>query len=292
SHFDFIYAPNAELRAKHTAADGAAVRAVLTNGTTGLTAAEIDAMPALEVACALGVGFENIDVAYCKSRGIAVANGAGTNDDCVADHAMALLLASVRRVPQSDEAVRQGIWRNALPVLSNVSGKKMGILGLGQIGNKIARRAVGFDIEIGYHNRKPRPESPYRYFESLIDMAQWCDYLVAVAPGGASTHHLIGAAVLAALGPKGYVVNVGRGSVIDTAALADALRAGSLGGAGLDVYEGEPKPPQVLFEFDYVVMTPHVAGSSPEAIEASVVLFIDNAHRHLDGRALATPVPD
>jgi lactate dehydrogenase-like 2-hydroxyacid dehydrogenase len=221
-----------------------------------------------------------------------VSYGPGTNDDCVADHAMALLMAAVRRVPQSDEALRQGAWRTALPVLPNFSGKKMGILGLGQIGGKIAKRAAGFDIEIGYHNRKPRPESGHRYFESLHDLAVWCDYLVAVTPGGQGTHHLIDAEVLAALGKTGFLVNVGRGSVVDTAALVQALRAGAIGGAGLDVYEGEPHPPTALFEFDSVVMTPHVAGSSPEAVDASVRLFLDNADRFLNARPLATPVPD
>jgi len=290
--FTIIDALTPQARENVTAARGAEVIAVLTIGAIGLTAAEMDAMPQLGLVAALGAGYEGIDVAHARSRGIAVSHGPGTNDDCVADHAMALLMSCVRRVPQSNVAVRQGIWRNALPVLPNFSGKKMGIVGLGHIGRKIARRAEGFDLEIGYHNRKARPDSAYRYFESLREMAAWCDYLVAVTPGGESTHHLVDAEVLAALGSHGHVVNVGRGSVIDTAALVDALRAGTLGGAALDVYEGEPAPPTMLFEFDNVVITPHVAGSSPEAIDASIRLFMDNAVRFLEGRPLSTPVPN
>jgi lactate dehydrogenase-like 2-hydroxyacid dehydrogenase len=250
----------------------------------------MDAMPKMTLVCALGAGYENIAVEKARERGIVVANGAGTNDDCVADHAMALLLAAVRAVPQFDRACRAGVWRNALPVQPNVSHKRIGIVGLGAIGKKIARRAEGFDMEIGYCTRTRRNDVAHAWFENATTLAQWCDYLVVATPGGAATHHLIDADVLTALGPQGYLVNISRGSVVDTHALAAALRAGRIKGAGLDVYESEPEPPTDLFEFDSVVLSPHVAGASPEAQEATLQRFIENATRHFAGQPVISPV--
>ncbi|MEM5370244.1 2-hydroxyacid dehydrogenase [Paraburkholderia azotifigens] len=288
--FDLHYAPTREARAEAVAAHGARIRAVLTNGTTGLTSAEIVAMPALEFVSALGAGYENIATDHARARGIVLANGAGTNDDCVADHAMALLLAVVRDVPQRDRATREGVWRDALPMRPSVSGKRLGIIGLGNIGQKVARRAAGFDIDVAYHNRQPRDGVAWRYFGDLRELARWSDYLVVATPGGSSTHHLVDRDVLEALGPKGFLVNVSRGSVVDTAALAHALSSGAIAGAGLDVYEGEPHPPQALLHLTNVVLTPHVAGTSPEAITASVDNFITNATRHFAGEDVLTPI--
>jgi len=290
AHFDVVYAPTPAERSAAVPAHGAAVRAVLTNGTNGLSAAELDQLPNLEFVSALGAGYENIAVDHARKRGIVLCNGAGTNDDCVADHAFALLLAVVREIPQRDRATREGVWRDALPMRPSVSGKRLGIVGLGNIGGKVARRAAGFDIETGYHNRKPRVGETMRYFDSVLSLAQWSDYLVIATPGGAATQHLIDRAVLDALGPRGFLVNVSRGSVVDTAALAAALTAGTLAGAGLDVYEGEPTPPQALVALDNVVLTPHVAGTSPEAIDASVSNFIENATRHFAGEPVLTPI--
>ncbi|CAD6561555.1 2-hydroxyacid dehydrogenase [Paraburkholderia sabiae] len=288
--FEVSYAPTHEARKEAIATEGAQIRAVLTNGTTGLTAPEIDAMPALEFVSALGAGYENIATDHARARGIVLANGAGTNDDCVADHAMALLLAVVRDVPQRDRATREGIWRDALPMRPSVSGKRLGVIGLGNIGRKVARRAAGFDIEVAYHNRKPREGATWRYFADVNELARWSDYLVVATPGGPSTHHLINRDVLEALGPKGFLVNVSRGSVVDTAALAHALSHGVIAGAGLDVYEGEPQPPQALLPLTNVVLTPHVAGTSPESTGASVDNFITNATRHFAGEDVLTPI--
>jgi lactate dehydrogenase-like 2-hydroxyacid dehydrogenase len=288
--FNVITALDAPALEAALAAHGNEIRAVLTNGTIGLNAASIAKLPNLELIGALGAGYENIARDAAQARGIVVINGAGTNDDCVADHAFALLLAVVRQIPVLDRACRAGIWRDDLPFQPNFSGKKLGVIGLGNIGKKVARRAEGFDTEIGYHNRHPQADSTYRYFDSPIALAEWADYLVVATPGGASTKHLVSASVLAALGPKGYVVNVARGSVIDTAALADALARGAVAGAGLDVYEGEPAPPALLIASDRVVLTPHVGGRSPEAVAASVNLFIDNAKRHFAGLSVLTPV--
>ncbi|KWZ37995.1 hydroxyacid dehydrogenase [Burkholderia savannae] len=288
--FDIIYAPTPDERRDAIAERGAAVRAVLTNGTAGLLADEIARLPNLEFVGALGAGYENVAVAGARSRGIVVVNGAGTNDDCVADHAFALLLAAVREVAKLDAACRAGVWRDALPMPPNVCGKRLGIVGLGNIGEKIARRAAGFDLEIGYHNRKPREGAAFRYFAALDALARWADFLVVATPGGAATRHLIDARILDALGEHGFLVNVSRGSVVDTAALADALREGRVAGAGLDVYEGEPEPPRALTALDNVVLTPHMGGWSPEALDRSVRQFLENAARHFSGRPVLTPI--
>lgn len=287
---DLIYAPTPAERAAAVAAHGARVQLVLTIGATGLTAAEMDAMPQLSLVCALGAGYENIDVARAKQRGVVVATGAGTNEDCVADHAMGLLLAAVRGIAHLDQQTRQGVWRDVLPLPPNVSGRRLGLLGLGGIGRKIARRAEGFDIEIGYHNRSPRSDVAYRYFDQLTALAEWADFLVVATPGGPATRHLVNAEVLQALGPRGTLVNIARGSVVDTAALAAALREGRLGAAGLDVYESEPRPPAALIELPNVVLTPHVAGWSPEAVQRSVDQFLANVQGHLSGQGPVAPV--
>ncbi|MFL9910645.1 2-hydroxyacid dehydrogenase [Paraburkholderia sp. RL17-337-BIB-A] len=288
--FDVVHATDASQRSAAIAAHGETIRAVLTSGTVGLTAAEIDQMPQLEFVSALGAGYENLALDHARKRGIVLVNGSGTNADCVADHAFALLLAVVRDVSQLDQDTRKGAWRETLPMRPNVSGKRLGIIGLGNIGEKVARRGAGFDMEIGYHNRKAREGSSLRYFDSVEGLAQWCDFLVVATPGGAGTRHLIGKAVLDALGPDGFVVNVSRGSVVDTAALAQALTAGAIAGAGLDVYEGEPHPPEALLALRNVVLTPHVGGRSPEAITASVDNFLTNARRHFAGEPVLTPI--
>lgn len=289
-HFAVHYAPTPLQRQQAIASHGAVARAVLTVGAVGLTAAEMDAMPQLSWVGSLGAGYETIDVAHAKARGIAVSNGAGTNDNCVADHAFGLVIAAVRGIVKLDKLTRQGVWRNDIPLPPNVSGKRLGILGLGTIGEKIARRAQAFDMPVGYHNRQPKTGTTYTYFDSVLALAQWADVLVVATPGGAGTRHLVNAAVLQALGPQGYVVNIARGSVVDAEALAAALQAGQLAGAGLDVYESEPLPPVALLSSDKVVLTPHVAGWSPEAVQATVDLFLDNAQRHFRGQPLVTPV--
>jgi lactate dehydrogenase-like 2-hydroxyacid dehydrogenase len=288
--FEVVVAIDMAERTRAIDSHGKTIRAVLTNGTTGLTAAEMDRMPALEFVSALGAGYENIDRGHARSRGITVVNGAGTNADCVADHAFGLLIAAVRRLPSFDLACRNGIWRNALPLVPTVSGKRLGIVGLGHIGQKLARRASGFDMEVGYHNRNPRADTSAQYFESLLALAEWSDFLVVAPPGGPATRHLIDRVVLDALGPQGYLINISRGSVVDTEALAVALKAGTIAGAGLDVYEGEPEPPQALLSLSNVVLTPHVGAHSPEAIDAGVCHFLANAQRHFSGQPVLTPV--
>jgi lactate dehydrogenase-like 2-hydroxyacid dehydrogenase len=288
--YDMTYAPTAAERAAAIAAHGARYRAVLTIGVIGLTPDELAAMPKVELICAMGAGYEGLPLEAARARGIALANGAGTNDDCVADHAFGLLIGIVRSIRMLDRLCREGVWRESIPQPPNVSGKRLGILGLGTIGQKIAKRAAGFDMEVGYHNRKPREGVAHRYFDSLKALAGWADVLMIATPGGAGTRHLVDAGILDALGPQGFLVNISRGSVVDTEALAAALREGRIAGAGLDVYESEPKRPEPLIGLDNVLLTPHMAGWSPEATQASVDRFMANAEGHFAGRGVVSPI--
>jgi lactate dehydrogenase-like 2-hydroxyacid dehydrogenase len=274
---------------------GDTVRAVLTNGRGGLSGDEMAWLPNLEIVCTVGAGYEAVDLDKARARGIAVAHCPDTNASAVADSAMMLLMATTRHLLQADRFVRAGGWQEQWRVdTPTISGKRLGILGLGTIGNRIAHRAArGFDMEIGYHNRKAVTGSSYRYFDNLIALATWADFLICAAPGGAGTRHLVNADVLTALGPKGYVVNIGRGTVIDTAALIDALRLQRIAGAGLDVVEGEPNvPPQLpeLQQFDSVVVTPHIAGRAPEARTAATAIILSNLNAYFAGKPLPFPV--
>ena len=282
-------------------------RAVLTNGSLGLTAAEISALPNVEIICAIGAGYETIDLPTANARGIVVTNGSGTNTLAVADHAMTLLLAIAGTLVPSVEAVRRGEWsnfsspqRDAATVGERtdfpfrrvqVSGKKLGILGLGMIGQQIAHRAAdGFDMTVAYHNRQPVPDVPYTYQESLLDLAAWADFLILAAPGGASTHHIVNREVMQALGPNGYLVNIGRGTVVNTDDLVAALEAWEIAGAALDVVEGEPDIPPHLLTIDRLLLTPHMAGRTPEAIDAMIDLVEDNLTAHFAGQPLTNRV--
>ena len=274
---------------------GATVRAVLTNGRGGLSGDEMAWLPNLEIVCAVGAGYEAIDLDAARSRGIAVANCPDANASAVADSAMMLLMATTRHLLQADRFVRAGGWQDQWRVdTPTISGKRLGVLGLGKIGSRIAHRAArGFDMEVGYHNRTAVTGSSYRYFDSLIALATWADFLIAAAPGGAATRHLVNADVLTALGPKGYLVNIGRGTVVDTAALIDALQSKGIAGAGLDVLEGEPSVPPVLPEllgFDNVVVTPHCAGRAPEARTAATAMILENLNAYFAGKPLPSPV--
>ena len=274
---------------------GATVRAVLTNGRGGLSGDEMALLPKLEMVCAVGAGYEAVDLDTARSRGIAVANCPDTNASTVADSAMMLLLAATRHLRAADRHVHAGGWQDQWSVVTpTISGKRLGVLGMGTIGGKIAHRAArGFDMEVGYHNRKAVSASSYRYFNSLIELATWADFLICAAPGGAATRHLVNADVLTALGPKGYLVNIGRGTVVDTAALIDALRSKRIAGAGLDVLEGEPAVPPILpqlLQFDNVVVTPHYAGRAPEARTAATALILANLNAYFAGKPLLSPV--
>ncbi len=271
---------------------GDTVSVVLTNGRGGLSSAEMALLPKLALICAVGAGYESVDLKAAQSRDIAIVNCPDANAPAVADAAIMLLLASVRHLREADHFVRAGgwqdQWRAETPTLG---GKRLGLLGLGKIGQRIAQRAArGFDMEIGYHNRKAAADSTYRYFDSLLELARWADFLIAAAPGGAATRHLINADVLTALGPKGHLVNVGRGTLVDTEALVDALQSKRIAGAALDVIEGEPNIPPQLLQLDNVTLTPHCGGRAPESQTAATAALLANLNAFFSGQPLLSPV--
>ena len=294
--FELLYAPNEGLGVDRSNGQeqinlrGEEIEFVLTNGANGLLPIEIDAMPKLKLICSLGVGFENVAIEHARRCGIPVCNAAGTNHVAVADHAMAILLAAIRRVTFLNNGVRHGLWRDDIPRPPHVSGRKMGIFGLGAVGTEIAKRARGFDMEIGYKSRSRKDQLGFRWFENINSLAQWCDYLIIAAPASEETYHVVNGEVLNFLGPDGVLVNVARGTLVDTNAVATALKQKRIWAVALDVYEFEPTPPSQLFEFDNAILTPHIAGISPQAIHASVMRFIENTEAFLAGKPLLTQV--
>lgn len=288
--FRLLLATTPDARAEAIAEQGGLIDAVLTRGPLGLTGAEMAALPRLQIITVIGAGYERVDLDAARQRGVVVTNGAGVNAPAVADHAMALLLALVRDIPRADASVRRGEWSKVMR--PSVTGKRLGILGLGAVGLAIARRAaLGFGMAVGYHNRQARPDVDYPWFEDVRSLAANSDILMIATPGGESTRALVDADVIVALGPEGFVVNVARGSVVDTQALVDALANERLAGAALDVFENEPQVPEALRALPNVVLTPHVAGLSPEAVRATVELVTQNLLAHFSGRPVLTPIP-
>ncbi len=292
-HFDVLRLWQCEDPEAVLAERGAEVRALCSAGHSPVDAALMDRLPRLEIIANFGVGYEAIDAAEAARRGVVVTNTAGSLDDEVADTALALLLMTVRQLPQSERYLRAGRWRQApYPVSeSTVSGRTMGIAGFGRIGAAIAARAAVFNVEVVYHNRHEK-ESPYRYYPSLVEMARDVDTLMVVLPGGTATRHVVDADVLRALGPEGVLVNVGRGTAVDESALVEALRAGTIKSAGLDVYEDEPNVPQALLDMDHVVLLPHVGSASAATRDAMGRLCVDNLVAWSTGAAPLTPVPE
>ncbi len=287
---DYAGAADKEAILKHV---GANVRAVFCGGGSVLPTAMLDQLPNLEIVSVFGVGYDGVPVDYCKSRGIKVGHTPNVLSDEVADIAMALMLMSARQLVANHQFVERGEWlKGGYPLCTSVHHKKVGIIGLGRIGLTIARRCAGFDMEIAYHARNKRADVPHYYYASLIDMARDVDYLVAITPGGASTKHIVNADVLAALGKSGILINVARGSVVDTDALIAALDAGTVGGAGLDVFEDEPRVPAALFNRPNVVLLPHVASATHETRLAMGNLTLDNAAAHFAGKPLLALIPE
>lgn len=269
------------------------VEMIVTTAGHGCTRDVIEALPKLKVICSWGVGYDSIDLEAASSRGVTLTNTPDVLNDCVADEAWALLLACARRVAHGDRFVRANAWQNRqgqLPLGTRVSGKNLGIVGLGRIGLAIARRGLGFDMNIRYHNRQPRTDVPYQYANSLLELAQWADFLMVATVGGSDTRALISRDVLKALGPRGIVVNIARGTVIDEAAMLDLLEKGELGGAGLDVFENEPVVPDGFKGLDQVVLMPHVASATTETRTAMTDLLLANLQAYFSGMPLLTPV--
>lgn len=287
--YRLIRAPSPQLRADAIVRHAGEIDAVLTRGPLGLTAAEIDALPKLQIICVIGAGYEQVDLPAAAARGITVTNGAGANAPAVADHTLALLLALLRDIPCADASTRRAEWNRVIS--PSVSGKRLGILGLGAVGLAIAKRAsLGFDMPISYHSRTPREDVAYSWYDSPQHLAEAVDILVVATPGGANTHHLVDAQVLQALGAEGYLVNIARASVVDTQALVEALQQGTIAGAALDVFDDEPAVPDALKALGNTVLTPHVAGQSPEAARDTVALVLRNLQAFFAGESVLTPV--
>ena len=246
-------------------------------------AALIEALPALKVISSFGVGVDKIDLHAAAQRGIPVGNTADVLNDCVADLALGLIIDVARGIGASERYLRAGSWpRGAYPLQRKVSGKKLGIVGLGRIGHVIAKRALAFDMDIRYHNRRPVVDTSIAHEPSLVELARWCDFLVVIVPGGAATRHLVNDAVFDALGTKGYLINVSRGSVVDEAALVRALKERRIGGAGLDVFENEPQVPAELMGLDNVVLVPHIGSATVETRGAMAQRVFDNLKSYFD----------
>jgi len=268
------------------------IRAIAASGESKVPRELIAQLPKLEIVSVFGVGYDGVDVAAARERGVAVTHTPNVLNDEVADLAMALVLAVSRRLIEADRYVRSGAWANGpMPLARKVSGARMGIVGLGRIGMAIAKRAEAFGMSIAYTSRNARPEAPYPYFASAEALARAVDFLVVITPGGAATRKLIDAKVLAALGKKGYLVNVARGSVVDEQALVSALRDGTIAGAGLDVFESEPNVPSELLGLDNVVLTPHVGSATWQTRQAMADLAFGNLTAHFAGKPLLSPVP-
>lgn len=273
----------------------ARVRAIVTRGSVPTTSVAFERLPALGIVACMGSGYEGIDLGNAAERGIVVTHSPAANADSVADVALGLLVASVRRFAAGAAMIRNGEWRgNAAQRTAparGMTGRNVGIYGLGAIGERIARRVAACEAHVAYHNRRRRDDVPYRWFASLPELAEWADALVVAVRADAANRHSVDAAVLRALGPDGHVVNIARGSVIDEAALIAALQNGVIAGAGLDVYENEPEVPRALVALPSVVLTPHIGGGTVEAQAAMNALVLRNLAAFFAGQPVATPVP-
>lgn len=266
---------------------GARCEAVVTNGHTDLTASHLDSLPNVRIVACSSAGYETIDTAALAERGIALTNSSDALLDDVADLALLLTLAARRQLIQAHNYVQSGDWeRNGMyPLLTSAKGKNAGIVGLGQIGQAIARRFEPLGLNLGYTARSQKNVS-YHYYDDTEALASWADILVVVLPGGPTTEGLISRPVMEALGSSGTLINVGRGSVVDETALIELLRSGQLGSAGLDVYRNEPNPNPSLLSLQNVVMYPHHASGTVESREAMAQTVVDNLLAHFQGQRL------
>ena len=281
-HFDVRCEPAADIR-------GLAI----SGSHTAIDAAFVEGFPRLEIVSTSGVGYDHIDAVAMAHRGVVVTNTPGVLTEEVADLALGLILSTVRRLPQADRHLREGRWiERPFPLSATLRGRKVGILGLGRIGKALARRLAACDLEIEYHGRNPQPEVTYRYHPTLLSLAESCDLLVVMVSGGAATRHMVNREVLEALGPDGILINVGRGSVVDEVALVEALRDRSILGAGLDVFEDEPRVPAELIAMEQVVLLPHVGSGSVHTRQAMGRLMVDNLVSWFVGKGPITPVPE
>jgi hydroxypyruvate reductase len=267
------------------------VRGLATFGPMAVDGKLMDALPKLEIISNFGVGVDAINLDDAKKRNIIVTNTPDVLNECVADTALALVLNTVRKFPQSETYLRGGNWasRGAYPLTSSVGGKTLGVLGLGRIGEAIASRAAACGMKIRYHNRK-RKDVPYPYDPDPVTLARNSDVLLVVTPATAETSRIINAKVLDALGPEGYLVNIARGSVVDEPVLLRYLQEKKIGGAGLDVFADEPRVPPEFFTLDNAVLFPHVGSATVETRKAMGDLQIENLRLHFSGKPVRTRV--
>lgn len=267
------------------------IRAIATRGELGADAKLIDALPRLEMIACYGVGTDAIDLERARARNIRVSNTPEVLTKDVADMALGLILAVLRRIPQGDAYVRSGQWaRKNMQLATSLTGKTVGVLGFGRIGRAVAQRAAAFETRIAYSDLAPAAGAAYEYHPNAVALAQACDILVVTVAGGAATRNIVDAEVLEALGPAGVLINVARGTTVDERALIDALSRGAIGGAGLDVFWGEPNIDARLLEFPNVIVQPHQSSGTVETRKAMGQLVRDNLAAHFSGRPPITPV--
>jgi len=270
---------------------GSNIRAIATRGELGASLELMQSLPKLEVVSVYGVGTDAVNLDHARERGIRVTNTPDVLTDDVADIALGLLLATARLMPQADVFVRSGQWGKAvMPLVTRVTGKRLGIVGMGRIGQAIASRAAAFNCDIRYFSRNPQPQVSYDHERDLVALAEWSEFLVVIVPGGEATRNIIDADVLEALGPDGILVNVSRGSTVDEEALIAALQKRSIKAAGLDVFYNEPKIDPRFLELDNVVLQPHHGSGTVETRKAMGQLVRDNLAAHFSGDTLPTPV--
>ena len=271
---------------------GSRVRGLVQGGGTVTPTSLLEALPALEIISVFGVGYDGVPTAYCRERGIKVTNTPDVLTDDVADVAVALILMTARNFVGADRFVRAGEWpKRSLPLTTKLAGRSVGIVGLGRIGKAIAKRVEAMGMRVAYTGRKPQ-DVPYRYVRDLAALAGEVDFLVIACPGGPATKHLIDARILDALGAKGTLVNIARGSIVDEQALVDALSRGTLKSAGLDVFENEPHVPSELLAMDNVVLLPHVGSATRETRQAMADLCRANVDAWFSERRTLTLVPE
>lgn len=267
---------------------GDSVRAIAGGAVDG---ALMDKLPKLEIIANFGVGYDSIDTAAARQRNIRVTNTPNVLNDAVAEIAIGLMIALARRIPQADQFVRQGKWlKGNYAFATELNGKTLGILGLGRIGKEIALRAQAMKMRVIYHGRKRQPDEPFVYYDKLVDMARDADWLMLIAPGGKGTEKIVSREVLAALGPKGHIVNMARGTLIDEAAMVEMLVSGQLGGAALDVFEKEPQVPEALLSLDNVVLSPHQGSATLQTRSKMGSLVVANLDAHFAGEPLLSAV--
>lgn len=274
--------------------DRIGVRAVLLDGALRLDAAALATFPDLGLIACIGAGFDRVDIDACRARGVKVSNTAGANADAVADFAIGMMLSLTRRIGEGEAALRAGDWRghNVKRFFSapGLTGRRVGIVGMGSIGRQLTQRLAGFEVEIAYTGPQPKPNVPYTYVASIRELATWADILVLAHRADETSRGLVDAPVLDALGPDGHLINVSRGSAVNEDALIAALFAGTLGGAALDVFDTEPRVRSDLIAAPNTVLTPHIAGGSRRAFDRMVDRARANLDAHFDGRPLPNPV--